>query len=62
MSNKETTMSTVKKKIVYSIKAKIYLDPDDNTCILNYLEPLQEVGEAKVVDVEVITDEEYNKL
>jgi len=46
----------MKKRIRYTIEAKIELDADDPSEISDVLERIREIGEATVINVEVIED------
>ncbi len=48
----------LKKKIVYTIEAKLEFDPEDNIDINEILDTLSGVGSAKIVDVEVVDESE----
>ena len=42
----------LKKKIVYTIQAKLIFDPEENIDISEYLDNLRGIGIAEVTDVE----------
>jgi hypothetical protein len=46
------------KKLVYTIKASLLFDPVEDINITTYLEPLQEIGVAEVIDVKLIDSDD----
>lgn len=49
-----TTIRKVNKEIVYLIEARLAFDIEDNIDVQEYLDKLREIGEAEIVDVEIV--------
>jgi hypothetical protein len=52
----------MKKMIEYEIKAKLWFDIDANTEIEDYLDNLRGIGEAEVVNVRIVNEDENGNI
>lgn len=46
------------KKIKYIIAAEVIIDPEEENEIRDYLDKFREIGDAEIVDIEIVEKDE----